>query len=336
MGNMPAPSSTPTDDRPALAVNGLGKTFRGRVKALRDVSFRIGAGRLAGVLGSNGSGKTTLMRILFGILPPDAGEARVLGLCPHREARALRAQSGFAGQGAALDPEMTGWETLRLFHALRGLPARRRRTRLDALCETFGLRAFVRRRIGTFSGGERQRLHLALEMMHEPRLLLLDEPTSNLDAEGRRDLWDRLTRWRDEGRTVLVATHDLDAAAAHCDRVLLLRSGALLADGPPRRIIEAHSFARTVVTLAAREDRPDALREALEKLPGVQGVRFDGPTVTLLRRQHPGPGEPALEVITHLGRDVRGFERRDPDLDDAYHNLAAAHEASVPPGKHRS
>ena len=324
MGNMPARSSTPTEERPALAVKDLGKTFRGRVKALDRVSFRIGAGRLVGVIGSNGSGKTTLMRILFGILAPDEGEAHVLGLCPHRDAPALRAQTGFAGQGAPLDPEMSGWETLRLFYALRGLPARRRRARLDALCETYELRGFARRRIRTFSGGERQRLHLALEMMHEPRLLLLDEPTSNLDAEGRRDLWNRLTQWRDEGRTILVATHDLDAAAAHCDRLLLLGSGALLADGAPRLLLGAYSFARTVVTIAECVDRPRALREELSDLPDVRAVIFDCHTVTLLRKRHPGPEEPALEVITNLGYTVRGYERRDPDLADAYQRLADA------------
>ncbi len=326
MENMPAPSSTPTEERPALVVKGLKKQYRGRVKALHRVSFRLEAGRLMGIIGSNGSGKTTLLRILFGILAPDAGEVRVLGLRPRRDTAALRARAGFAGQEAALDPEMTGWETLRLFYALRGLPARRRRARLEALCETFGLRGFARRRVRTLSGGERQRLHLALEMMHEPRLLLLDEPTSNLDTNGRRDLWERLARWRDEGRTILVATHDLDAAAATCDRVLLFSEGALLADGAPRLLLGAYSFARTVVTIAECVDRPRALREALTDLPDVRSVVFDCHTVTLLRKKHPGPEEPSLEVFTRLGYTVRGYERRDPDLADAYQRLVRAFE----------
>ena len=317
---MPAPSSTPTDA--AVRAEGLAKTLGGGVRALDGVGFTVPAGELVGVVGANGSGKSTLLKVLFGVLAADAGRVEVLGMDPRRERVRLRRQAAHVTQDAALDPEMTGWETLRLFHALRGLPPRERRECLDSLVESCGLAPFVARPVGSWSGGQRQRLHLALEMMHRPRLVLLDEPTAGLDPEGRRDLWQRLAGFRAEGETALVATHDLADVAAHCDRVLLLHGGRLLAADSPAALVATHARARAVVTLL-RPPGPDAdgLRAALAALPGAPEVTMDGATITLWRDRHLEGGEPALAVLAAHGAGIRGYERHDADLAGAYFRL---------------
>jgi ABC-type multidrug transport system ATPase subunit len=314
---MSAPSSTPTE--PAVRARALAKSFAGGVRALDGVDLDVPAGRLVGVIGGNGSGKTTLLRVLAGILRPDAGEVRVMGTDPRRD----RSAAAYAGQHAALDPEMTGWETLRLFHALRGLPASGRAACLDYVVDEYGLRAFADRRVGTWSGGQRQRLHLALEAIHGPRLLLLDEPTSSLDPEGRRDLWRRAAAWRDTGATLLVATHDLAEVEAHCDCVLLLHRGRVLADVPPATLVAAHGRARAVVTLDRDppEDAVHGIGPVLARLPDVREAAVSGRTVTVWRDAMPDSADPVLPVLRDLGFGYVAYERHAPDLADAYFRL---------------
>jgi ABC-2 type transport system ATP-binding protein len=320
---MSEPSSTRTEA--AVLADDVRKTFRGGVRALDGVSFAAGAGELVGLIGANGSGKSTLLKVIFGILAPDAGTVRTLGLRPRRDRAALRARAAFAGQDAALDPEMTGWETLRLFHALYGLPRGGMDDCLARTAETFGLGAFAGRRTAGYSGGERQRLHLALATLHAPRLLLLDEPSSSLDAAARRDLWPALAGWCREGSTAIVATHDLADAAAACDRVLLLHGGRVLADAPPAELVAAHGRARAVVTL----DRPapadgSAIADALAALLGTVDVAVAGDTATVWRAAHPAGGEPALEALAAQGFGYRRVERHEADLADAYLRLTGA------------
>ena len=316
---MPAPSSTPTE--PAVRARALAKAFAGGVRALEGVDFEVSAGSLVGVIGGNGSGKSTLLRVLFGVLRADAGEVRVVGADPRRDRSAVRARTGYVGQDAALDPEMTGWETLRLFHALRGLPASERAACLDFVVDGYGLRPFAERRVGTWSGGQRQRLHLALEAMHAPALLLLDEPTSNLDPEGRRDLWRRASAWRDAGNTLLVATHDLPEVAAHCDRVLLLHHGRLVADDAPSALVASHGRARAVVTLEREPAEVHGIGPTVARLPGVSDVAVSGRTVTVWRDAPAEGSDPVLPVLEELGFGYVAYERHAPDLADAYFRL---------------
>ncbi len=318
---MSARLSIKTEQAFAVCVEGLGKTFAGKVRALDAVDVTVSAGELVALVGQNGSGKSTLLKILFGIIAADEGAARVLGYDPRSDQAALRAQTGFAGQRASLDPEMTGSETLRLFYALRGLPHRDRRLRLAELVEDYGLASFYHRRVESYSGGQRQRLHLALSTLHRPRLLLLDEPTASLDPEGRRAFWHRLVGWREAGRTILVATHDLPDVAAYCDRLLLLKGGRLLATEPPAALIAAHGRARVVITLVETPAQPDALRRDLGALAGVGGVALEDRTVTLWRARHPEHGEPALDLLTTQGIAFSGYQRQEPDLASAYFHL---------------
>jgi ABC-2 type transport system ATP-binding protein len=325
---MLAPSSTPTEARPSIAVpavrvEGLVKTFSAGVRALDGITLCIPAGELVALVGPNGSGKSTLLEILYGITAADAGDACVLGLDPRRDYESLRAQVGYAGQETALDPEMTGRETLRLFYALRSLPHRDRDARLARVAEEYDIASFWHRPVETYSGGERQRLHLALEAMHEPRLLLLDEPTVSLDPAGRRALWSRLVAWRDAGRTLLVATHDLAEVATYCDRVVLLDRGRLLADEAPQALIAAQGRASTEITVAYGIGRnAEELVAELRELPEKPEVAIDVGTIILWRARNPEGSEPALDLLASHGISYLRVERAEPDLASVYFRLA--------------
>ncbi len=317
---------------PAVRAEGLVKDFGARVRALDGISLSIPSGELVALVGPNGSGKSTLFKILYGITTADAGDARVLGLDPRRDRVSLRAQVGYAEQETALDPEMTGRETLRLFYALRSLPHRDRDARLARLTEEYDIDSFYHRLVGTYSGGERQRLHLALEAMHEPRLLLLDEPTANLDPAARRALWSRLVAWRDAGRTILMATHDLAEVGTYCNRVILLDRGHLLADEAPRALIAAQGRARTEITLArGLGGEAEGLVSELRELPEEPEVAIDGGTVTLWRMHNPEGSEPALDLLASRGVSYLRVERAEPDLASAYLRLAG--KGLAPPGE---
>jgi ABC-2 type transport system ATP-binding protein len=299
------------------------KTFGAGVRALDGIKLSITSGELVALVGPNGSGKSTLFKILYGIIAADAGDARVLGLAPHRDRASLRTQVGYASQDTALDPEMTGRETLRLFYALRSLPHRDRDACLARLAGEYDLDSFCHRRMGTYSGGERQRLHLALEAMHEPRLLLLDEPTASLDPTGRQALWSRLVAWRDAERTILVATHDLTDVATYCDRVILLARGHLLADDAPQALIAAQGRARTEITLMCelREDTEGLVSE-LRELPENPEVAIEAEKITLWRARNPEGSEPALDLLAAHGISYLRVERAEPDLAGVYLRLA--------------
>lgn len=313
---MSAPSSTPTE---AVAADGVRRAFGGAA-ALDGVSFAAGAGELVGVVGANGAGKSTLLKVLFGVLAPDAGRVSLLGRDPRRARADVRRLAGYAPQEPGLDPEMTGAETLRLFHALRGLPSRDAGRRAAALVEEFGLSSCLNRRVGTWSGGQRQRLHLALETMHGPRVLLLDEPASALDPDGRRALWAGLRARCDGGATTLVASHDLAEVAARCGRVLLLHDGRLLADASPAELVRRHARPRLSVTLArAPGDAGERVRAILAALPGVEDVRVEGAEVTVWRAD--ADGGDVTRALAEAGFAHRAYARHEPDLADAFHRL---------------
>src|SRR5688500_737850 len=170
------PSSLPIDARAIVQLDSVTKSF-GSVRAFDAVDFVVRASSLVAIIGANGSGKTTLLRVMAGVIAPDSGSVAVLGNDPRSRTTRYERHIGYAAQGLALDPDMTGDETLRLFYALRGLPSDNRDECLSQLVAMFELGPFMKRIVASYSGGQRQRLHLALESMHGPALLLLDEPT---------------------------------------------------------------------------------------------------------------------------------------------------------------
>ncbi|HTS01609.1 MAG TPA: ABC transporter ATP-binding protein [Thermoanaerobaculia bacterium] len=196
--------------------------------ALKDLDLDVSPRRLVALVGANGAGKTTLLRLLAGDLTRDAGEARVLGEDPADRSSRLRARVAYVSQALALDPEMTARETLRLFSALAGTPRPGRNDRLLEGARAFGLEEHLEKRVARLSGGLKRRLHLAIAFLGDPWVLLLDEPTAGLDADGQKHLWKVLEGHRSSGGCALVATHDLDEAERHADEIVHLERGRLV------------------------------------------------------------------------------------------------------------
>jgi ABC-2 type transport system ATP-binding protein len=233
----------PQGQAPALELRHVNKTYAGDVAALTAFELSVPRGCLVGLLGPNGSGKSTLLRLCAGALRPSSGCIRALGFEPARAASADRGRIGFADQDVALDPEMTGIETFELLAALYRLDRTTRQRELALLSSVFGLGAVLRQRVASYSGGTRRRLHIALSLLPQAELLLLDEPFVGLDAESRARLWSSLAERAKTGATVLVATHELFDAGVHCDSVAVLSRGRLLAYARPRELMTRYDGA---------------------------------------------------------------------------------------------
>ena len=216
-------------DRLAISATGVTKRY-GDVAALDGIDLEVPTGSILGLVGPNGAGKTTLIRILVGALTPDAGAIEVLGLDPHRERHALRAEIGYMPQAPVLYQDLTVVENVSFFargHLDDGVV-----DRVGAVLDFVDLNDARDRPVQDLSGGQRQRASLAAALVHEPRMLFLDEPTAGVDPALRHAFWRRFRELSDSGVTVIVSTHQMDEVV-HCDRVALIRSGSILADSTP-------------------------------------------------------------------------------------------------------
>lgn len=244
-------------DRAAIDVRGLSKAFAGR-QVVDRVDIRVERGRICGFLGPNGSGKTTTIRMLCGLLRPDAGEGQCLGLDIRRDSALIKRRVGYMTQRFGLYEDLTIEENLEFIARAYGMD--RRRERVRAALQALGLEARRGQLAAPLSGGWKQRLALAACMLHEPELLLLDEPTAGVDPKARRDFWAQIHRLADEGLTVLVSTHYMDEAE-RCHQLAYISYGRLLASGTSSEVIAKaalRTWSLTGPTLAA-------VREALER-----------------------------------------------------------------------
>jgi len=248
----------------AIDVHDLCKSF-GALTAVNHVSIQIEQGHITGFLGPNGSGKTTTLRMLCGLLTPDSGSGQVLGLEFPREAEAIKRQTGYMTQRFSLYEDLTIEENLNFIARVYSLDNVARRVS-DTL-EKLGLADRRKQLAGQLSGGWKQRLALAAAVMHEPKLLLLDEPTAGVDPQARRDFWDEIHRLSDEGLTVLVSTHYMDEAE-RCHEIAYIFNGDLIARGTADQVIEQSKL----VTFEAEGPRADRLARELTGKPGVDMV----------------------------------------------------------------
>src|SRR5437867_9383386 len=216
----------------AILVEGLAKRF-GDVVALDGIDFQVPAGTVFGLLGPNGAGKTTAIRILTTILPPDGGRAEVLGLDVARQADEVRYRIGLAGQYAAVDPNLTGRENLRLTGRLAQLPAGDAQARADELLGRFGLTEAADRPARTYSGGMRRRLDVAAALVQRPQVVFLDEPTTGLDVYSRNALWEMIRELVADGTTVLLTTQYLEEADRLAQRIAVVDHGHVIANDTP-------------------------------------------------------------------------------------------------------
>ena len=247
-----------------IETRNLTKRF-GDVTAVRDLSFSVHEGEVFGVLGHNGAGKTTTVRLLNGLLLPDAGESRVLDLDPAREGATLRRYTGVLTETPALDERLTGRENLSIFADLFDVPPGECAQRVTELLATFGLQTRADDPAGSYSNGMKQRLALARALLHDPRILFLDEPTAGLDPVAARGVHELIEQFARVGRAVLMCTHNLDEAQRLCDRVAVLEHGRLLALGTPAELAARAGIAlRLALDVAA--DQVDAAHALLARL----------------------------------------------------------------------
>jgi ABC-2 type transport system ATP-binding protein len=223
----------------AIEAHGLVREFKKGPRAVDGIDLRVEAGEVYGFLGPNGAGKSTTVHMLTTLLPPTAGSARVAGHDVQHEGSAVRAAIGAALQEAALDPFLTGREHLKLQTAMHGMTGAEGRERSDALLERVGLTQAADRRVGGYSGGMKRRLDLALALVHRPRILFLDEPTTGLDVQSRSALWAEVQRLAaDRGVTVFLTTQYLEEADVLADRVGIIDQGRIVAEGTPEALKE--------------------------------------------------------------------------------------------------
>ncbi len=260
----------------AIEARGLTRRF-GAQLAVDHLDLSIPRAHIYGFLGPNGSGKTTTIRMLCGLLRPSEGDAVVLGHAVPREAAALRMRIGYMTQRFSLYEDLTVRENLEFLAEIYALRADRRRARIDELCAEYRLAALLDQRAGTLSGGQKQRLALAGATIHSPDLLFLDEPTSAVDPESRRDFWESLFRLVERGTTILVSTHYMDEAE-RCHGLAILDRGVLVANGAPRDMMLA--LAGSVVEVEGEDLR--AARAALERMASVVSVAQLGTRLRVL------------------------------------------------------
>ena len=250
----------------AIEARGLSKVF-GNLRAVSNLDLRVPRGQIYGFLGPNGSGKSTTIRMLCGLLTPSEGSATVLDVNIPGDARLLRPRIGYMTQKFSLFGDMTVLENLQFMAEIYSFPKAGRKSRIDELLAKYDLVEQRRQMAETMSGGQKQRLALACAVLHRPELLLLDEPTSAVDPQSRRDFWANLFRLAESGTTILVSTHYMDEAE-RCHRLAILDHGIKVADGTPQHLQASTGMHVVEVT----DDDPYAAQSVLHELPEVASV----------------------------------------------------------------
>jgi len=323
---MPAPDPISPSTRPVPAIEASHLTkFYGRTLAIDDLSFAVAEGETVGLLGTNGSGKTTTMRVLTGYMPPTSGTARVAGHDLATDALEARRHVGYLPESVPLYTELTVRESLRFFGRMRGMSPKRLTERIDYVLDAFGIGGYRDTISGKLSKGYRQRLGLALAVLHEPEVLVLDEPTVSIDPvqaiESRE-----LIRGLAGAHTVLISTHQLAEATSLCDRVVILHRGVVAAEGAPEEIA-AHVRERQQLRVEVSGDAGLAV-STIEGAPGVLSVSeaapaFDGGValeVTVVRGA--GAREELARRIVEAGLGLRTLANAGVDLEDVFLGLS--------------
>jgi ABC-2 type transport system ATP-binding protein len=300
----------------AIEASNLRKTYKGGVVALDGLSLTVEAGTIFGLLGPNGAGKSTTVRILTTLSRPDSGEARVAGLDVVRDAERVRRSIGVVGQKHGLDPEATGRENLEMQAEIYGLAGSARRARVERLLERFGLADAAGRIAKTYSGGMQRRLDVALGLVHRPKVLFLDEPTTGLDPEARVELWREIERLAgEEEMTILLTTHYLEEADRLATRLAIVDRGRIVAEGTPDQL-KSELHGDTVHVELVESSNGDV--GALRRLPGLSGLSVDG-RLLRARAENGAAAVPAvLAALEQSGLQVASATIARPSLDDVY------------------
>jgi ABC-2 type transport system ATP-binding protein len=318
-----------------IEAEGLVREFKGGIVAVAGIDLVVAPGEIYGFLGPNGAGKSTTVHMLTTLLPPTRGTARVGGFDIVREGPKVRSTIGAALQEAALDPLLTGREHLRLQAAMHGYSRAERRVRADELLERVGLTLAADRKVATYSGGMKRRLDLALALVHRPRILFLDEPTTGLDPQSRAALWEEVARLaRDEGVTVFLTTQYLEEADVLSDRVGIIDHGRIVAEGTPAQLKAEIALPTVEVVPADPADGPE-----VERLLAQFGERTQSSPRSVAVRCL--AGEVGLADIVRAldaeGISVANLELHSPTLDDVFLAKTGRHlEGAEPEAEHEA
>jgi ABC-2 type transport system ATP-binding protein len=305
------------DPSPIINAQGLTKRF-GNFTAVDDVTFKVFPGDIVGYLGPNGSGKTTTIRMLCGLLIPTSGTAFVLGVDVVKDPEGVKKQIGYMSQKFALYDDLTVRENLEFYAGVYDVPAEMEKPRLNEIYQMAGLEARTNSLASTLSGGWRQRLALGCALLHKPRLLFLDEPTSGVDPVARREFWDLIYQLADEGTTIFVTTHYMDEAE-HCSRVGFMHSGHLLAFDSP------HDLKRQHLQGAAWAMDVSPLLEAVEVLTHTRGIvqaRLHGDQAQVIVAGGGWTPESLASELARKGLTVTSTQTVEPTLEDVFTLMA--------------
>jgi len=297
---------------PVIVVENLTRLF-GNFVAVDHINFEVQAGEVIGYLGPNGSGKTTTIRMLLGLLKPSDGKATVLGYDVFKQSEEIRARVGYMSQKFAIYDDLTTLENLTFYGGVYGINDK---ARIQHTLELVGLKGHEHTLTGSLSTGWRQRLSLGIALVHEPKLLFLDEPTSGVDPTARRAFWDLIYQLAETGVTILVTTHYMDEAE-YCERVAVMRDGKLLAMDTPTKLKES------IITGDVWEVYAHPLERGLELLAAMEGVERVGLAGDHLRVISKRVDKDALQ--SQLSREnisVEKIERGEPTLEDVFLSLA--------------
>jgi ABC-2 type transport system ATP-binding protein len=310
------------DATPAIEARGLTRRF-GELVAVDHIDLRIPRAQIYGFLGPNGSGKSTTIRMLCGLLTPTEGEARVLGYTVPGDAERLKRDIGYMTQRFSLYEDLDVRENLEFMARIYCIPLREQRARVDGQLQRYGLVRYQRQRAGTLSGGERQRLALATATLHRPQLLFLDEPTSAVDPQSRRDFWENLFELVEEGATILVSTHYMDEAE-RCHRLAILDHGRVAAEGAPEELFAG--LGASVVEVDVDDAAP--LRHELQGRPGILSVAQLGRRLrVLVDREVQDPLALVRATLAEVGLEAE-VRPAEPDLEDVF--VMATRDAGGP------
>ena len=319
----------------AVEAHDLVKTYPKGVRALDGLSATVAPGEVFGLLGPNGAGKTTAVKILTTLARPDAGTATVAGHDVRREPDRVRRVIGVVAQRTTADPAATGRENLMLQGRLHGLPGGALRTRVAELLERFSLADVAGRAVRTYSGGLQRRLDVALGLVHRPRVLFLDEPTTGLDPEARAAMWQEIGALAaGEGLTILLTTHYLEEADRLADRLAIVDKGRIVVAGTPEELKGELRGDAVHIELQARPDEAAQrlIRAAFDRVPGARDIQLDGPRLSARADDGPAVVPGALAALDQAGVAVQTVTVARPSLDDVYLRYAGRRfaEADTP------
>jgi ABC-2 type transport system ATP-binding protein len=307
-----------------IETRGLRKSFRSRagretktVDAVRGVNLEVAEGEIFGFLGPNGAGKTTTLRMLATLIEPDGGEATIAGADLRKDPAEVRRRIGYVPQGGSTWDESTAREELVLHARMYGIGKADAQQRAVRALEAFQLTEYADRKCKTYSGGQRRRVEIALGIIHEPKIVFLDEPTTGLDPQSRAHMWDEIRRLRSDGMTVFITTHYLDEADALCDRIAIMDNGEVVAEGTPTEL--KREISGDVVLVGLDVAATPQAAKALDGEPYVNKLETADEGGLRLYVDEGATAIPqVLRRLDHAGLELRSIELHRPSLDDVF------------------